>query len=77
MDTEWTDGDNVWYLRLKPRGVDKHEFDGAYGAYSRCVYRRNGTQIQTLPDGLILDEALAVAKIIIMTERNTHDPHQP
>jgi len=47
-----------------------HEFIGAYGPHTCAVYARNGNVLQYLPDNLILDDALAVAKIIIMTHRS-------
>jgi hypothetical protein len=73
MKTRWKhNGNNLHYLIQVPRSP-RPDFIGAYGQDSGAVYRRNGTTIQYLPDNLILDEALAVAKIIIMTERNTHD----
>lgn len=69
MNTKWTDRGNVVYLVPVPT-PDKHRFLGAYGPHSKAVYRQNGSKIQYLPDDLILDDALAVAKIIIMTDRN-------
>ena len=69
METKWRDVGNVMYLVPVPTpGQDN--FIGAYGPHTKTVYRQNGTHIQRLPDDLILDDALAVAKIIIMTDRN-------
>lgn len=68
MEAEWRDSGNVWYLTPAPNPHNT-TFFGAYGAYTKVVYRNNGTKIQDLPGDLTLDDALAVAKIIIMTDR--------
>jgi hypothetical protein len=47
------------------------EFIGAYEVNTGAVYVGHGNSISTLPDDLILDEALAVSKTIIMTNRKT------
>jgi hypothetical protein len=41
-------------------------FIGAYGNRTHTVYAGNGSSIGILPSDLILDEALAAAKTIIM-----------
>jgi hypothetical protein len=71
METGWTtNGNNTWYLKPVVNSRTFHEFIGAYGARTGSVYGADGRIIATLPSDLILDEALAAAKTIIMLNRN-------
>lgn len=71
MDTYWRATNNsLHYLHpANSRNPLNGEFYGAFGETSRGVYTHNGSMIALLPDDLILDEALAAAKVLIMANR--------
>jgi hypothetical protein len=71
METYWDDsGNNLHYLYpVDPADLHPNAFFGAFGSNSRCVYTVNGNEIAFLPDDLILDEALAAARMLILAHR--------
>ena len=75
METYWKDGNNnIWYLcpghkPLSRSPQETESFEGAFGSNSRAVYATTGAVIATLPRDLILDEALAAARMLILAHR--------
>lgn len=69
MDTYW-DTQTVGLRFLWEKGP-RSLYIGAYDSKCREVYTRDGGSkaVAVLPDDLILDVALAAAKVIIMTSR--------
>jgi hypothetical protein len=69
METYW-DTPTVGLLFLWEKGP-RSLYIGAYDSHRRAVYTRDGGSkpVAVLPDDLILDEALAAAKVIIMANR--------
>ena len=73
METYWRKDKVVHYLEpVAATGWDPESFYTHFGSYGECT--RNvcaplGRVISCIPDDLILDEALAAAKVIIMANR--------
>ena len=68
MDTYWEDNGNDLHYLYPVDTTDAHPnaFFGAFGSSSRYVYTSIGNTIASLPDDLILDEALAAARMLIL-----------